>query len=143
MESAISEADVKSRTKANAVRLEHVNVTVSDPDKTAAMLCEIFGWHIRWKGSSKYDGTSIHVGSDESYLAVYTMAKMKKGRDDTYSTVGGLNHIAVVVDDLDAIERRVEAAGFETHSHADYEPGRRFYFHDADNLEFEVVSYSS
>ena len=26
-------------------RLEHVNVTVADPDKTAAVLCDLFGWH--------------------------------------------------------------------------------------------------
>lgn len=30
-----------------AAILEHVNVTVSDPDKTAAMLCDLFGWHVR------------------------------------------------------------------------------------------------
>ena len=27
--------------------LEHVNVTVSNPEQTAAMLCELFDWHIR------------------------------------------------------------------------------------------------
>jgi len=46
-----------------------------------------------------------------------------------------------VVDDLDAVETRVKDAGFATHSHADYEPGRRFYFNDADNIEIEVVTY--
>ena len=45
-------------------------------------------------------------------------------------------------DDLDAADERVRAAGFEPHSHADYEPGRRFYFHDADGIEWEVVSYA-
>lgn len=30
--------------------LEHVNLTVPDPDATAAWLCEVFGWHIRWQG---------------------------------------------------------------------------------------------
>lgn len=47
-----------------------------------------------------------------------------------------------VVDDLDATEKKVAAAGFEPHSHADYEPGRHFYFHDDDGIEFEVVSYA-
>ncbi len=58
-----------------------------------------------------------------------------------YDTAGGLNHIGVVVDDLKAAEARVVAEGFEPHSHADYEPGHRFYFDDADGIEFEVVSY--
>ncbi|MGJ8556368.1 MAG: VOC family protein, partial [Sulfitobacter geojensis] len=30
---------------------------------------------------------------------------------------------------------------FKTSNHADYEPGRRFYFHDTDGVEFEVVQY--
>ena len=60
---------------------------------------------------------------------------------DTYRTTGGLNHIGVVVDDLGAVEARVKAAGLVPHSHADYEPGRRFYFDDHDGTEWEVVSY--
>lgn len=141
MESKAIEKQEIHTVPQNSVRLEHVNVTVSDPDKTAETLCDLFGWQVRWKGASIHGGTTVHVGADESYLAIYSMDKMKSGRDDTYSTVGGLNHIAVVVDDLDLIEKKVAAAGFTAHSHADYEPGRRFYFHDADGLEFEVVSY--
>lgn len=60
---------------------------------------------------------------------------------DSYVTRGGLNHIAVVVDDLDAAEARVSDAGCEPRVHADCEPGPRFYFYD-DGLEFEVVSYA-
>jgi len=121
--------------------LEHVNVTVSDPVKTAEILCDLFDWHIRWQGDAKHGGTTVHVGSDDSYVAVYSMGQMKKGRDDSYSTRGGLNHIGIVVSDLEAAEQRVLAKGFKTHSHADYEPGQRFYFLDADMIEFEVVSY--
>lgn len=125
----------------NSGTLEHVNVTVSDPSETAELLCDLFGWHIRWQGDSIHGGTTVHVGSDSSYIAVYSMGKMKEGHDDSYSTRGGLNHIGVVVADLDAVEQKVLAKGLKTHSHADYEPGRRFYFHDADMVEFEVVSY--
>jgi catechol 2,3-dioxygenase-like lactoylglutathione lyase family enzyme len=53
-----------------------------------------------------------------------------------------LNHIGVQVDDLDATEARVIAAGLLPFSHADYEPGRRFYFLDPDGIEYEVVSYT-
>ena len=35
----------------------------------------------------------------------------------------------------------VKDAGFEPHSHGDYEPGKRFYFDDENGIEFEVVSY--
>lgn len=124
--------------------LEHANITVSNIERSSAMLCDLFGWHVRWKGEtgqSIYGGTSWHVGNDTSYLALYTQGG-DRAKGDSYLTVGGLNHLAVVVDDLDAVEAKVLAAGFTPTSHADYEPGRRFYFDDADGIEIEVVSYS-
>jgi catechol 2,3-dioxygenase-like lactoylglutathione lyase family enzyme len=68
---------------------------------------------------------------------------MRKAAPNDYKTVGGMNHIGVVVEDLDAVEAKVAAAGFETFNHGDYEPGRRFYFYDHDGIEFEVVSYAA
>ncbi|MEO0929917.1 MAG: VOC family protein [Pseudomonadota bacterium] len=127
-------------------QLEHVNITVSDPKKTAAMLAELFGWKTRWEGSAMGGaGYTVHIGTDDSYIAIYSGADPDQTvpkADESYQTRGGLNHIGVVVDDLDAVEAKVRAAGFTAHSHADYEPGRRFYFHDADGVEFEVVSYA-
>jgi catechol 2,3-dioxygenase-like lactoylglutathione lyase family enzyme len=122
--------------------LEHVNFTVADPAKTAAHLCDWFGWHVRWQGPSIHDGVTYHVGSDDSYVALYSPGAPKEGRESSYQTRGGMNHIGVVVDDLDGTEEKIKAAGYETVNHADYEPGRRFYFRDENNIEFEVVSYS-
>ncbi|WP_419909464.1 VOC family protein [Hoeflea sp.] len=123
--------------------LEHVNFTVSDPIATANRLCDLFGWHIRWQGPAIDGGMSVHVGAKDSYLALYTPGKAIDAKTSSYRMTGGLNHVGVVVDDLDAVEKKVVAAGFEPHSHADYEPGRRFYFHDKDGIEFEVVSYAT
>ena len=120
--------------------LEHVNVTVSDPKRTAQMLVDLFGWSIRWTGASKNNGVTYHVGGEDNYIAIYSMGG-HEAAGDSYTTPGGLNHIGVVVDDLDATEAKVKAAGYITHSHADYEPGKRFYFNDADDIEFEVVAY--
>ncbi len=121
--------------------LEHANFSVSDPQRTADMLCTIFDWQIRWSGASIHDGHTMHVGGQDSYLAIYARADMRKAVPNDYRTVGAMNHIGVVVDDLDAVEARVLEAGFQTTNHGDYEPGRRFYFHDHDGIEFEVVSY--
>ncbi|WP_428641337.1 VOC family protein [Roseibium sp.] len=123
--------------------LEHVNVTVSDPEATAKRLNEWFGWEIRWQGDSLGGGTTYHIGNETSYIAAYTPPKATLPvRDESYSHHGGLNHIAVVVDDLDATEQRILAGGYKTRNHADYEPGRRFYFDDDDGIEFEIVSYT-
>jgi len=55
----------------------------------------------------------------------------------------GLNHLGIMVDDLEDAESRIMAAGFKTFSHGDYKPGKRFYFNAPDQLEIEVVSYQS
>ena len=121
--------------------LEHANFSVSDPQKTADFLCTLFDWRIRWSGDAIHGGHTIHVGGQDSYLAIYAQAEMRNAAPNDYKTVGAMNHIGVVVDDLEAVEARVLAAGFQTTNHGDYEPGRRFYFHDHDGIEFEVVSY--
>jgi len=94
-------------------KMEHANITVTDPERTAALLVDVFGWTIRWKGGSKLGGTSIHVGeagNGASYLALYTTPTPPTERSPKLG-FGGLNHLGVVVDDLDATEARVVAAG--------------------------------
>ena len=125
-----------------AAMLEHTNYTVADPDATAAWMCDLFGWHVRWSGAALAGGRTVHVGTDTHYLALYSPGAPKAPTDDNYLTVGGLNHIAVTVDDIDAMEKAVKAQGFTTENHGDYEPGLRFYFHDGDGIEYEVVSYT-
>lgn len=121
--------------------LEHANVTVSDPDATARWMGDVFGWHVRWSGAAMDTGRSVHVGASDSYLALYSPGKPTPGREDSYATVGGLNHLAVTVDDINAVHDKVVAAGFTPGEHFDYEPGQRFYFHDTDGIEYEVVQY--
>lgn len=124
-----------------AARLEHLNMTVSDPEATAAWIERIFGWKTRWEGAGMQTGHSVHVGNGETYVALFTYPETPGPKTDSYRSKGGLNHWAVVVDDLDAVEARVKAEGFQPVNHADYEPGRRFYFHDHDGIEIEVVQY--
>lgn len=118
--------------------LEHANITVSDPERSAALLEKLCGWHERWRGPSQMGGWTIHVGNDRDYLAVYTTGAPVGKR---YAKSAPLNHVGLVVDDLDEAERIVIEAGLEPFNHADYEPGRRFYFFDWDGIEFEMVSY--
>jgi glyoxylase I family protein len=121
--------------------IEHVNITVGDPDRTANMLKSMFGWQERWRGPSRLGGRTIHVGSDSHYLAIYT-EQTSDGSPKTHRKGAPLNHIGVQVDDLDAVEAKVIEAGLKPFSHDNYEPGRRFYFFDGDGVEFEVVSYA-
>ncbi len=121
--------------------LEHTNFTVTDPEATAAWMCDLFGWRIRWQGEAIAGGYTVHVGTQDQYLALYAPAKPTKSKDSSYDIVGGLNHLGLVVDDLDDIETRLRAAGFTPYNHGDYEPGKRFYFNDSNGIEFEIVQY--
>jgi catechol 2,3-dioxygenase-like lactoylglutathione lyase family enzyme len=120
--------------------IEHVNLTVSQPERSARLLQDLFGWHVRWQGPARNGGRVIHVGDDANYLAVYN----QPGKDDDRGWTKGvpLNHVGIQVDDLDAVEQRVVAAGLVPFAHDDYDPGRRFYFMDWDGIEFEIVSYA-
>lgn len=123
-----------------AATLEHLNITVGDPDRTRAMLEALFGWKERWRGPSALGGWTIHVGNDRDYIAVYT----REGSDGApLAHVKGtpLNHVGVEVDDLDAVEESARALGLEPFNHGDYAPGRRFYLFDGDGIEWEIVSY--
>jgi predicted enzyme related to lactoylglutathione lyase len=123
-------------------RIEHVNLTVRDADRAAALMGQLFSWQVRWQGPSMNGGRTVHVGSDAHYLALYT-APGADYPDDQFLKGRPLNHVGVEVDDLDAVEARVVEAGLTPFSHGDYEPGRRFYFFDRDGIEFEVVSYAT
>lgn len=118
-------------------RLEHANLTVTDPARSAALFAKLCGWRERWRGPAMNGGETIHVGSESSYLALYTNPQATGG----YRKGAPLNHVGLLVDDLDAAEAVVIEAGLEPFNHGDYEPGRRFYFFDWDGIEFEVVSY--
>lgn len=118
-------------------QLEHANITVTDPERSAKLFEQLLGWHERWRGPSQLGGWTIHVGDETTYLAIYTNEKAKGG----FAKGVPLNHVGLLVDDLDAAEAVVVEHGLEPFNHADYEPGRRFYFFDWDGIEFEVVSY--
>ena len=121
--------------------LEHANITVSDAEKTAQWMAHLFGWQQRWQGPTQDGGLSLHIGTNDSYLALYQPPHPKVQARSDYLTTGGLNHVGVVVQDLDASEEKAKALGFTPDTHADYEPGRRFYSNDHDGIEFELVQY--
>ncbi len=75
-------------------RLEHVNLTVSDPASTAQMLVDLFGWKIRWQGPAMAGGFTIPVGTDTDYLAVYA-APPQPGARAGFKKGAPLNHVGI------------------------------------------------
>ena len=118
-------------------RIEHVNLTVTDIERVAGLFVKLLGWTQRWRGPAMNGGETMHVGDETAYLALYT----DRGDHSDQAKGRPLNHVGLLVDDLDAAERVVLEHGLHPFNHGDYEPGRRFYFFDWDGIEFEVVSY--
>ena len=94
----------------NNASLEHVNITVSNPEKTAGLICQLFDWHIRWQGPSMLGGYTFHVGTDDSYIAVYGRDRHGARKKSAAPNKGVLNHIGIVVDDLNATEQQIKGA---------------------------------
>jgi hypothetical protein len=129
--------------------LEHANITASNPDATATLLCKLFDWQVRWSGEAMDNGYTVHVGGANSYLAIYTNDQVKASTTNDFATIKNLNHLGIMVDDLASTEAKVLAAGYKPHNHRDYqnqdsnsEPSSNFYFHIIDDLEIEVIHYS-
>ena len=119
--------------------LEHVNISVTDPGRTADLLGQLAGWQRRWEGPSMNGGHTIHCGSEQEYVSLYTNPTVP----GSFSKGAPMNHIGLAVDDLAAAEAVVIEAGLEPFGHSDYAPGpRSFYFFDWDHIEWEVVCYA-
>lgn len=121
--------------------IEHINLTVRSPEKSAALMTALFGWRERWRGPARDGGFTIHIGGETSYVAFYTGPDAQHA-DARFDKGAPFNHIGVEVPDLEAVEARVTAAGLAPFGHDDYAPGRRFYFFDDNGIEFEIVSYA-
>jgi glyoxylase I family protein len=119
----------------------HVRTCEPDGERHRTLLQvapEAAGLARTWRGEALNGGETIHVGDERTYLALYT----DRRPHDRFSKGAPLNHVGLLVDDLEAAEEIVLEAGLETLNHADYSPGRRFYFFDWDGIAFEIVSYT-
>ncbi|MHC5109916.1 MAG: VOC family protein [Planctomycetota bacterium] len=119
--------------------LEHVNLSVSHLERSIEFYSRVFDWSVRWQGETSSGAPAAHVGNEKNYVALFEATRPGHSPRD-YADVG-LNHFGFVVEDLDAIRRRLEAAGYPPHAEMDYEPGRRIYFMDPDGIEVEIVQY--
>lgn len=87
-------------------QVEHANLTVTDPQRSAVLFEKLCDWHERWRGPAMSGGETIHVGNETTYLALYTNPNATGG----YRKGAPLNHIGLLIDDLDAAEKIAEEA---------------------------------
>ena len=118
-------------------RIEHLHVDVDSLNATLAFLeTADRSLSCRGQGNDASFGPWVHVGDASNYIALTEVKGAK--------APAGLRHIGVVVEDLDGVMQRLQAAGFEpTDSSAlDGHPyRRRVYYADPNGLPWEFIEY--
>ena len=132
----------------NPSRLEHLNVTLTDLDRaTRALQAIVPQWSVR--GAGRWDDDAgrphawRHVGDDFQYIALY---ETPPGRALSASgSRSAFNHLALVVDDLDATLARLQAVGIPLdHIGGSTEHRRSAYVMiEPERLQIELVAYDS
>jgi len=125
------------------VRLEHANLCVGDVDAEIAFLKTAFPeFRVRGQGVNAMGTRWVHVGTDDTYIAL-TGAKAPRSESQTpYTGRPGLNHLAYEVDDAAALRERMLEAGYRESTVPNAHPFRtRIYFYDPEGNDWEFVQY--
>lgn len=126
------------------VRMEHANLSVRQVDETVRFLKAAFPeFEIRREGLNN-GRRWVHIGTADTYLALNEARAEPKESWVPYSGKPGVNHLGFEVDDVDALQQRLTAAGFRDSTYPNSHPHRqRVYFYDADGNDWEFVEYFS
>jgi catechol 2,3-dioxygenase-like lactoylglutathione lyase family enzyme len=126
-----------------AVRLEHANLTVRDIEATIRFLQTAFPeFKVRGEGKSADGSRWVHIGTDQTYVALSPAKAEPSQRWRPYAGVPGVNHVAYEVDDVEALRLRLSAAGYRNSTPPNKHPYRkRVYFNDLEGNDWEFVQY--
>jgi len=126
------------------MHLEHVNLVVNDLPAALKFYQAAFPhWHVRAEGDGDWNGKPrhwLHFGDDYQYLALSDHGEGNNRDLDGHQV--GLAHFAYVTDNLDAVIKRLESAGFAIAKEGADSPYRKnIYFVDPTGFEVEFVEY--
>ncbi len=127
------------------VRLEHANICVKDIDVMIGFLKTAFpDFRVRGEGTGKDGGRWLHVGTDDTYIALQQANKDAVSDWTPNSGKQRVNHLAYEVDDIDSLRNRLLSKGFEESAVVDSHPHRkRAYFNDSEGNNWEFIQYFS
>lgn len=127
-------------------RIEHANIPVPDIDAAIRFLKIVAPDFIVRKDEKPSDSYSwAHIGNEEYYFALQEphLDSDSKKQLQAYKNYG-VNHVALVVSNIQEIEEKLVTGGYEKGIETPVEKYRRrvYYFDEAD-LEGELVEYLS
>jgi catechol 2,3-dioxygenase-like lactoylglutathione lyase family enzyme len=126
------------------IRMEHANLHVRHFDDAVRFLKTAFPeFHVR--SESVRDGLRwMHIGTDETYIALNETNVDRNAELKPYDGRPGVNHLGYEVDDVDALQERLAAAGFRDSTYPNnHQHRKRVYFYDAEGNDWEFVQYFS
>ncbi len=127
------------------IRLEHANLMVRDVDRMLDFLKAAFpDFEIRREGKTWQGQRWLHVGTNDTYIALTQASEEPAEQWVPYAGKPGLNHLGYEVDDVEALRSRLRAAGYRDSTVPNKHPHRRrVYFYDALGNDWEFVQYES
>ncbi len=128
-----------------SVKLEHANLCVRDIDGMLRFLQTAFPeFRVRADRTDSDGSRWVHVGTDDSYLALTLADAEPRQPWEPYSGLPGVNHLGFEVDDAESLRTRMLSAGYEESTVPNAHPHRkRVYFLDPEGNDWEFVQYLS
>lgn len=128
------------------IYLEHINLVATNLDEMLTFYQAAFPhWSVRDRGISDWYGKErewLHFGDDYQYIAISNNGEGENRKLDGHQI--GLAHFAYVTNNLDAMIKRLNDAGFKIDKEGADEPYRKnTYFLDPAGFEVEFVEYLS
>jgi catechol 2,3-dioxygenase-like lactoylglutathione lyase family enzyme len=138
-------SSIREGRKTMSVRLEHANLCVRDIEEMTRFLRTAFPeFRVRHEGDDPFGARWIHLGTDDTYLALVSSRREPAERWVPYSQKPGTNHLGYEVSDVEGLRMRLLEAGYEESSVPNAHPYRkRVYFRDPEDNDWEFVEYSS
>jgi catechol 2,3-dioxygenase-like lactoylglutathione lyase family enzyme len=124
-------------------RLEHANICVTNIDSMIKFIQTAFPEFKERGGGVSSKGTKwLHIGTDDTYLALQLADEESDSKWIPYSGKPGVNHLAFEVDDVDSLRERMLSAGYKESTPPNAHPYRkRIYFYDSEGNDWEFVQY--
>ncbi|MDO5978675.1 VOC family protein [Flavivirga spongiicola] len=124
------------------IYLEHANITVNDLQEAVKFFQTAFP-HFKIRGGGNDMREWIHLGDDDTYLAINQAKQSDLKADKNYDKIG-INHIGFVVQNVEEIASNLLSNGYKRDYPKEVEQFRiRDYFADADGNQYEFVQYLS
>lgn len=124
------------------IYLEHANITVNDLQGAIKFFQTAFP-HFKIRGGGNDMREWIHLGDDDTYIAINQAKQSDLKADKNYDSIG-INHLGFVVQDVEEIANNLLSNGYKRDYPKQVEQFRiRDYFADADGNQYEFVQYLS